>query len=960
MPLTSENIEELMDLLWGKSEYKVKGSRRWLPLLTHLHDTCDVGEIVWTRLMSRQNRTAVCRAGSMPPDQGFRIFQFLCGIHDVGKASTSFVHKSEWLHNRIRGAHTVVGDCRVDSTVVRHETVSHVALYWWLIGRLRGLGVAVDGDEGHDVRYRLSAWGVPVGGHHGNPPSKKDSGGSTRFTDDDGAEEAYVRGKSSPWEDVRNALIDDIATRCGIAEDDLRHMASNPLRDFGQNLLSAAVIVTDWIASNESLFAYGDGADDVVVSTPSRTDHGISKFGILDTWEPSSDMEDDFDATFQARFGDNHTSSFTPRPVQVAVHEHVKTHAPDDGAMFVIIEDATGSGKTEAGLAAAEMLAARSGARGVMVALPTMATSNAMFDRVQKWITRIGQNGTFSTNLLHSSSALDEEFTGIARYGMRDARDTDGELHCEAALTTVHRWMVGRHCGMTSDFNVGTIDSVISAGLKREYALMPHFGLSSKVLVIDEVHDSDEYMREFLCRTLMWLGRYGVPVVALSATLTPSVRERLHKAYLGVLDGKTSTFDTNCLGTKAYPLISSSTVDGAVKVTDSITTVERTKKISIVTDPASGKDPLVKHALRRVGSSGCAAVVCDTVRVAQDVYSELKLALPDWKVVLLHSRFTLADRTAIEKKIVSLLGKNGDRPEKMIVVGTQVLEQSLDIDFDVMITESAPTDQLIQRAGRLHRHIRENRSRHHPEPVMVITGVPTDTTVIPVIGTMESRVYGKARLIVTAAVLNGKTHLTTPHDTTSLVVDMFSARDIVPESWLSDFDAAVEREQSKANSLSTTAKAWLIPPTKPTYIGPLTGWELPDDGRTFVSVRAAVMDRSAVVLVRDSAGHLVFPDKMSTRVMEYDEQTQKPLPPHVVREVALLEVKLPKRLRGMPLKRVDELEKEGYIARWDTCRSRYVDSRTLVLILNENLETTYDGISVRYSSDSGLMWGKVV
>jgi CRISPR-associated helicase Cas3/CRISPR-associated endonuclease Cas3-HD len=951
-----ENIEELMTLLWGKSEYRVKDSRRWLPLRTHLRDTCDVGEVVWTKLMCRQNRRAVCRAGNMSLEQALRIFRFLCGVHDVGKASTSFVHKSEWLHERIKSAHTILGDCRADSTVARHETVSHVALYWWMVTRLRNFGVGIDSDRktGRDIRRRLAAWGVPVGAHHGRSPVN----GSTRFITDIEAERVYPQGRIPQWKEVRNAFIDDIAQRCGITDEDIYHMAENPLRDYGQHLLSAAVIVADWIASNEGLFGYGDDESSVVDSSPTRTRHGIEKFGALDVWAPTDHMENDFAATFSKRFrkprseSDHNSAPFKPRPVQRAVHAHVKAHAPEDGGMFILIEDTTGSGKTEAGLVAAEMLAARSGARGVMMALPTMATSNAMFDRVQLWLSRLEQEGRFSTNLLHSSAALNDKFTELQRMGMNGYTNA---LHCDKSLFVVHSWMVGRDRAMMSDFNVGTLDSVISAGLKREHALLPHLGISSKVLIIDEVHDSDERMREFLFRTLSWLGRYGVPVVALSATLTPSVRSKLHAAYTGITD-ETALAP---LDTIAYPLISSSAVGGEISVTDNVIAVERTKTIILTTDPDSGKDPLVRHTLARLDDSGCAAVVCDTVRTAQSVYADLKKSLPGWGVRLIHARLTLSDRLSAENDLIKLLGENGDRPERLVVVGTQVLEQSLDIDFDVMISEIAPMDRLIQRAGRLHRHDRDNRSPAHTEPVMVITGVPADVEEPPRIGGLESQVYGTARLIMAAVVLNGRKYITTPDDTTSIVSEMSAMVETIPAEWKHNFIEAVNRDTAESRRIVENARNMLIPEVNLKSMSPIDGWGIPLDSKTEASVRNSVMDRNAVILVRSANGDLVFPENRAVVVIKKGNSDLKDFPDRDVREVALLEVRLPKDLNEMVLASIDDLEKAGYTARWDTRRSRYVDSHTLVLILDEHMETTGGGMSVKYDHEQGLTWNRL-
>lgn len=943
----------LRKTLWGKSDRTDNPDLVWLPLVTHLYDTASLADAVWERMLSDQSRRAIRMSGGMSEDRAKRVYRFLCGVHDVGKASTSFIHQNRVLHERIKSSHPSL-PCHPDSTRVRHEIITHVSLVRWL---LQGDVDSVD----DDVFERVSSWCVPVGGHHGIPPQRrgKESKTDGLIVDKYSWEDAYC--DSREWADIRRNLIDEMKTVAGLTDSDIAHMYDHPLQDRGQILLTSAIIVADWMASSETLHPHGIEA---VLPSQSRTQYALERFGIPDVWKPTNTMEKHFKDTFAARFGGG-AEGFVPRPVQQAVHEHIVAHAPVHGAMFVLIEDATGSGKTEAGLSAAEMLAARSGARGVMVALPTMATSNAMFSRVQTWLSSIGQQGTFTTQLMHSSAALNKRFTDIEKVGMGTDPST---LCCHDSAAAVHSWMAGRNMSMMSDFNVGTIDSVISLALKRKLAVLPHLGLASKVLIIDEVHDSDEYMREFLLRILMWLGRYDVPVIALSATLTPTFRKQLHAAYMGEDPCGERDFgfsnEYSALDVRAYPLITSSSCDGDIAVTSNITSCERRKTMILTTYPDSGANVLVNVLGQNSKGEGCLAVVCNTASGAQEVFELLNkdesLKKDDWDIRLLHSRFTIEDRFNKESEIVDRLGKNGDRPKRMIVVGTQVLEQSLDIDFDLMVTEVAPLDVLIQRAGRLHRHVRDNRSEAYSstDPQLCITGVPTGSEFTKA-NTSTVRIYGPSRVYMAIALLRERSTLTTPDDTLDLIRDSTDVLAVVPPEWEADLRQEVDSARACIRNNSNSARPWLIPPVDKDLDGLMKGWE-PDGSGDVNTVRNSAMDRSVIVVVR-KGDSLVFLKNHAVPVMCKTE-TMKNLPEDRVRDLAKQELRLTEELRGAVLPSVDDLVGEGYKPRWNPSRSRFVDHGNHVLILDEGGKAIVDvknGDSVKkytieYTVEKGL------
>lgn len=199
---------------------------------------------------------------------------------------------------------------------------------------------------------------------------------------------------------------------------------------------------------------------------------------------------------------------------------------PGPGVM--VVEAPMGIGKTEAALAAAEVLAYRFHCGGLIVALPTMATTDAMFGRVLAWVRSLPSPHQLSMYLAHSKAALNDEAGTLPRHCAGHLYDEQGKA---SAAAVAMGWLSGRKKGVLSTFVVATIDQVLFGALRSRHLALRHLALAGKVVIVDEVHAADAYMRAYLCRALQWLGAYGTPVVLLSATLPPDQREELLNAY---------------------------------------------------------------------------------------------------------------------------------------------------------------------------------------------------------------------------------------------------------------------------------------------------------------------------------------------------------------------------------------------------------------------------------------------
>lgn len=389
---------------------------------------------------------------------------------------------------------------------------------------------------------------------------------------------------------------------------------------------------------------------------------------------------------------------WSPRPLQTAIDL-----IPDDllaQPTLTIIEAPTGEGKTEAALTLAHRIARRQGTDEMYIALPTTATSDAMYRRLQEHL----------WDRLHLSPDLIELVHGQAFLVKDDLRVTpldngDGET------PPAPSWFEPKKKALLAPFGVGTIDQAELAALNVRHNALRLIGLAGKVVILDEVHAYDTYMTTIIARMLAWLSALGSSVILLSATLPAGRRRQLAEAYSGrSLEGDGSA-------PEEYPLLVTTDATGAADpyiVTPPATEPDRVVHLGTLHFEEEDWGGKARWLQEQVRDGGCACWIANTVGRAQMIYQALDKAGID--CVLLHSRFPLDERHRIEEAIVARFGKDGRRrPERAIVVGTQVLEQSLDIDFDVMVTDLAPIDLMLQRIGRLHRH-RRPRPAGHDQP----------------------------------------------------------------------------------------------------------------------------------------------------------------------------------------------------------------------------------------------------
>lgn len=461
--------------------------------------------------------------------------------------------------------------------------------------------------------------------------------------------------KAKKWQHIQNEIYDYVKNVFRF--DNLNLINKNISKSelfVVQNAILGIMITADWIASNNYVFdnQQCENIDEFLESRKVQALKFLNNEGLIRQQIPV--MQD-----FRSAFG------FNGRPVQNDVEKIV--HKNDIKCM--LIESDCGSGKTEAALYAAAVLGNRSGLSGIYMGLPTGVSAEAIQDRVDEFLTSRGMR---NTKLYTSKSML--------------LREPDKK----PAWTDISRQR------LLAASAVGTVDQVMTAARLVRFESVRMDGLASKVLIIDEIHAYDAYMLAVIKDLLKICGELDVPVIMLSATLPISTKSDL----LGVLG------DGNIELHNGYPMISYVTKDGKTHEHVSHQYMPD-KKISCELLPIlNDNDKIARYAVDAVKDGGCECVIMNTVADAICVYDKIKKNKKnDCKIILYHSRMTINARDETSRKILTMCGKDRTkRPERVIIVGTQVLEQSLDIDVDYMITAICPIDLLFQRIGRYHRH----------------------------------------------------------------------------------------------------------------------------------------------------------------------------------------------------------------------------------------------------------------
>lgn len=932
----SPSVEEHKNA-WAKYD---RHSGGWLPLYRHLDDIACVAAALWDTWLTPNSKALICDSFDGDENFGRQVAVFLASGHDIGKCSSAFAIKVPECASRMTAAGAVFLTLdNADIKSMPHGTVSALSLIDWLESQVQP-----------EDCFAIESLSTIVGGHHGIFPSKVNL--LNCFP--------YTREKETHWHKDRLLLWERAAKTAGFSQQDLVRLTKKPLSQTAQMTLCGFIIMSDWIASNTQWFPLDDYR-----SSKQRAEIAFASLHFPRPWlasPPIDDLE-----LFQNSFSLQEGSA--PRPVQKAAMELARK---SESPCLILIEAPTGEGKTEAAFTAAEILASRFNLSGITIALPTCATSDAMFPRMLRWLeNRLPSDKEASTVLCHGKAQYNEEYTGLFSKTSNEFSPIYGEEAENKASLIPHWWFSGRKTSALSDFTIGTIDQVLFGALRSRHLALRHLGFSSKVVILDEIHCADSYMSVYLDRILTWLGAMGTPVIALSATLDPKRRGELLSAYrAGACKNSRDPYKRHAAKSdlnaayeqRGYPLIS---VSNSSEVTFSNPRPSgRTTQFN-VKFLGSETSTLIGKILQLSGIGGCVGVVCNTVSRAQQVYEEVKQKITDdVEIVLLHSRFSAYDRRRIEKSIVERLGPNADnRPSKLVVVSTQVIEQSMDIDFDCMISDIAPMDLIFQRAGRLHRHHRPQNQRplQHQLPTLYVSGcdAPTEEE-SPFVEKGSSFVYGQASLLRSLRVLqlHDRT-IKSPDDVANFVRLSYSSSLTPPGSWMSVWEEA-NREAEEENKLrKIKAKQYLLP--VPAIKEPV--WEIdslkPVEAREEIKGHAQVRDIEDsldVILIEKATDHFQIPSwvpKYGNTKLDF----HFPIPEEESKILAMCTVPLPqwvlKGKIGEALLDALELCVFSEEEVFNISKNKWLKEQ-LFLPLTPGHEATVAGLHFSYSTELGM------
>jgi CRISPR-associated endonuclease/helicase Cas3 len=657
------------------------------------------------------------------------------------------------------------------------------------------------------------------------------------------------------WEEARAWIIDWLAKQ--------NELSGLPTKReiAGLTLLAGLTTVSDWIASSEEHFPYRpeplvrhEDLDSLLSESKHNARTALDRLG----WRTRLRLPEPLD--FQKFFGISN-----PRPLQV---ESILISAELNLPSLVIVEAPMGEGKTEAALFVAERQKQRHQLRGSFIALPTQATSNQMFGRVVKALSQGATEGIAHILLLHGHASLSAEFNELKRKGetgfLPSSVEPDGSTEAQVMAA---EWFTHRKRGLLAPYGVGTIDQALMAALQSKHVFVRLLGLAGKVVVIDEVHAYDTYMSALLERLLAWLRAIGTSVVMLSATL-PSVRRT----------ALVRAFAPECQVSPDIPAYPSLTVVSGSQVrTIAFAAAAPGKRIRLEPAPSEPTALAVWIRDRIRAGGGCAAVVCNTVGRAQEIYEACRQMMPEDAedgapvVDLLHSRFPFEEREAREQRTLKRFGKPGEalRPVTAVLVATQIVEQSLDIDFDLMVSELPPIDLLFQRAGRLHRHERERRPTGEM-PTLGLIETPLTAEGAPDFPKGHTMVYEEHILLRTWIALRGRSELRIPEEIRSDIEAVYSDPGDAPAepALLSLWETTARKlKASREEDLREADLRYLPLPSKRVGLDALTamGRDEDDDLHPFFRALTRLAERTVTVVCLFGRGDDLFLDRACTR-----------------------------------------------------------------------------------------------
>ena len=676
---------------WGKTsttEHEYQASPDYHPLPFHCLDVAAVAET----FLRKDDLLETRFKGIADLETILPLIRFFVALHDIGKFSIRFQNLCPVLLWRLQSKQSSL-------TYSRELHHSRLGFRLWQEELLPGFkdGSIFQFDIPSDsLQWLLNPWFSAITGHHGRPPNWESLNALTLFDKEDlVAAGQFVR-------DVTELFITSAHVEALLEENDDRLDASTRF----SYALAGFTILSDWIGSDERYF---QPLPDPSISLEKyyeefavpRACRAIDNSGIL---AASVRNETAFTELFP--------EIDTPSPLQSFAESIQASPQPH----LYIFEDMTGSGKTEAALTAANKLMAAEAGEGLYWALPTMATANAMYARMATAYKRLFSDEAMPSLVLsHSGRHLVDSFQ--ASVGLEDIPANHQSFPEESGQAQCSAWLAdNKKKAFLASAGVGTVDQALLSVLPSTHQALRLLGLARGVFVVDEVHAFDPYVHQLLCKLLTFQAAMGGSAILLSATLPMQTRQELVDAFIKGYGGLEQDVTET-----TYPLITHVSPDSSGEFP--LSAREGTER-TIYFEPVHSESVLLEELKRVSECGGCACWIRNTVDDALDAYHQLRElfsrqdGLNKDNVYLFHARYAMGDRLSLEQAMLGFFGKHSDEEARRgkILVATQVVEQSLDLDFDLLVSDLAPIDLLFQRTGREHRHAFRVRPAEYSTP----------------------------------------------------------------------------------------------------------------------------------------------------------------------------------------------------------------------------------------------------
>jgi CRISPR-associated endonuclease/helicase Cas3 len=603
--------------------------------------------------------------------------------------------------------------------------------------------------------FGAQLWAVAAGAHHGRIFGRRI------------AESSLNRiPLREAWEkECREALLRDLEAVLGALP-----QQAPPEGDAELWCVAGLIAVADWIGSNEAFFSAAQGMP------PQAAREAAKRALEMIRWGGGKARAEEFGALF---------GGYSPKPLQTALHSHATQ------AGLFIVEGPMGCGKTEAALWAAHRLAASGVNEGFFFALPTQVTSNRIHLRVARFL-ESSLEETTTLRLAHGASWLEKDQTLV----LHPSTQQDGEA--DEHVREGRSWFASAKHALLARHGVGTVDQALQGVVAVKHFFVRRFGLAGKVVILDEVHSYDVYTGTLISHLIRELLALRCTVIILSATLTQTRRRELLQAAGAQPAAELSA---------AYPLVT--VARPSQPLMEQPVEAGASRRIEVKTSALS-QEAILEECVRRAESGQHVLYLRNTVVEAQEACRAMMNAVraDRVEVALLHSRFIFRHRQQLEEKWLERLGKQRAADGRgSILVATQVVEQSVDIDLDFIVSDLAPMDMLLQRMGRLWRHERGDRAAPAPEFWINVPPLAADATAKELKRSLgrSGLVYAPYVLVRTAEVLAGRESLRLPDEIREVLEATYAPRTDTdePEAW-KELLAAVHEKRAEHEALATS------------------------------------------------------------------------------------------------------------------------------------------------------------